>query len=90
KPIRIERAHLEEVDVKSVHGYIAGETGLDYNRAGTPLLEIVTYPDFRSAEEVVAYLKNLHQLVKHLGMCDGNMQEGSFRCDVNLSIRPQG
>ncbi|API87817.1 aspartyl/glutamyl-tRNA amidotransferase subunit B [Francisella uliginis] len=90
KTIRIERAHLEEDAGKSVHGYIAGETGLDYNRAGTPLLEIVTHPDFRSAEEVVVYLKKLHQLVKHLGICDGNMQEGSFRCDVNLSIRPEG
>lgn len=88
KTIRIERAHLEEDAGKSVHGYVAGETGLDYNRAGTPLLEIVTHPDFRSAEEVIAYLKKLHQLVKQLGICDGNMQEGSFRCDVNLSIRP--
>lgn len=90
KSIRIERAHLEEDAGKSVHGYVAGETGLDYNRAGTPLLEIVTHPDFRSAEEVIAYLKKLHQLVKQLGICDGNMQEGSFRCDVNLSIRPLG
>lgn len=90
KVIRIERAHLEEDAGKSLHGYIPGETGLDYNRAGTPLLEIVTYPDFRSAEEVVVYLKKLHQLVKHLNICDGNMQEGSFRCDVNLSIRPKG
>ncbi|AJC48482.1 Asp-tRNA(Asn)/Glu-tRNA(Gln) amidotransferase subunit GatB [Allofrancisella guangzhouensis] len=90
KVIRIERAHIEEDAGKSIHGYVAGETGLDYNRAGTPLLEIVTYPDFRSAEEVVVYLKKLHQLVKHLNICDGNMQEGSFRCDVNLSIRPQG
>ncbi|ASG68850.1 Asp-tRNA(Asn)/Glu-tRNA(Gln) amidotransferase GatCAB subunit B [Francisella halioticida] len=90
KTIRIERAHLEEDAGKSIHGYIAGETGLDYNRAGTPLLEIVTHPDFRSAEEVSVYLKKLHQLVKHLGICDGNMQEGSFRCDVNLSIRPEG
>ncbi|APC97071.1 Asp-tRNA(Asn)/Glu-tRNA(Gln) amidotransferase subunit GatB [Francisella frigiditurris] len=90
KIIRIERAHLEEDAGKSVHGYVGDETGLDYNRAGTPLLEIVTYPDFRSAEEVVVYLKKLHQLVKHLNICDGNMQEGSFRCDVNLSIRPEG
>ncbi|QLE79249.1 Asp-tRNA(Asn)/Glu-tRNA(Gln) amidotransferase subunit GatB [Francisella sp. Scap27] len=90
KSIRIERAHLEEDAGKSVHGYVAGETGLDYNRAGTPLLEIVTHPDFRSAEEVIVYLKKLHQLVKQLGICDGNMQEGSFRCDVNLSIRPFG
>lgn len=90
KSIRIERAHLEEDAGKSVHGYIVGQTGLDYNRAGTPLLEIVTHPDFRSAEEVVVYLKKLHKLVKHLNICDGNMQEGSFRCDVNLSIRPHG
>lgn len=88
KSIRIERAHLEEDAGKSLHGYVPGETGLDYNRAGTPLLEIVTHPDFRSTEEVVVYLKKLHQLVKQLGICDGNMQEGSFRCDVNLSIRP--
>ena len=90
KSIRIERAHLEEDAGKSVHGYVPDETGLDYNRAGTPLLEIVTHPDFRSAEEVVVYLKKLHQLVQHLNICDGNMQEGSFRCDVNLSIRPEG
>lgn len=90
KTIRIERAHLEEDAGKSIHGYVVGETGLDYNRAGTPLLEIVTHPNFRSAEEVVVYLKKLHQLVKHLNICDGNMQEGSFRCDVNLSTRPAG
>ena len=90
KSIRIERAHLEEDAGKSVHGYVGTDTGLDYNRAGTPLLEIVTHPDFRSAEEVVVYLKKLHQLVRHLDICDGNMQEGSFRCDVNLSVRPFG
>ncbi|WP_119329159.1 Asp-tRNA(Asn)/Glu-tRNA(Gln) amidotransferase subunit GatB [Cysteiniphilum halobium] len=90
KTIRIERAHLEEDAGKSVHDFIGDQTGLDYNRAGTPLLEIVTHPDFRSAEEVVCYLKDLHQLVQHLGICDGNMQEGSFRCDVNLSIRKPG
>ena len=90
KNIRIERAHLEEDAGKSVHNIISGRTGIDYNRAGTPLLEIVTQPDFRSAEEVVSYLKSLHRLVRHLGICDGNMQEGSFRCDVNLSIRRQG
>ena len=90
KVIRIERAHLEEDAGKSIHGYVPDETGLDYNRAGTPLLEIVTHPDFRSSEEVLLYLKKLHQLVKHLDICDGNMQEGSFRCDVNLSIRPFG
>lgn len=87
KTIRIERAHLEEDAGKSVHDFIGDQTGLDYNRAGTPLLEIVTHPDFRSAEEVICYLKDLHQLVQHLGICDGNMQDGSFRCDVNLSIR---
>ncbi|GGF89636.1 MULTISPECIES: Asp-tRNA(Asn)/Glu-tRNA(Gln) amidotransferase subunit GatB [Cysteiniphilum] len=90
KTIRIERAHLEEDAGKSVHDFIGDQTGLDYNRAGTPLLEIVTHPDFRSAEEVICYLKDLHQLVQHLGICDGNMQEGSFRCDVNLSIRKTG
>ncbi|WP_440992627.1 Asp-tRNA(Asn)/Glu-tRNA(Gln) amidotransferase subunit GatB [Cysteiniphilum litorale] len=90
KTIRIERAHLEEDAGKSVHDFIGDQTGLDYNRAGTPLLEIVTHPDFRSAEEVICYLKDLHQLVQHLGICDGNMQEGSFRCDVNLSIRKPG
>ena len=90
KTIRIERAHIEEDAGKSLHGYVQGETGLDYNRAGTPLLEIVTHPDFRSAEEVTVYLKKLRQLVKHLDISDGNMQEGSFRCDVNLSIRPFG
>ena len=89
KTIRIERAHLEEDAGKSVHGLISDSTGLDYNRAGTALLEIVTHPDFRSSEEVILYLKKLHQLVKHLDICDGNMQEGSFRCDVNLSIRPE-
>ena len=90
KSIRIERAHLEEDAGKSLHGCVAGETGLDYNRAGIPLLEIVTHPDFRSVEEVIVYLKKLHHLVKQLGICDGNMQEGSFRCDVNLSICPFG
>ncbi|WP_440616603.1 Asp-tRNA(Asn)/Glu-tRNA(Gln) amidotransferase subunit GatB [Cysteiniphilum sp. 6C5] len=90
KTIRIERAHLEEDAGKSVHDFIGDQTGLDYNRAGTPLLEIVTHPDFRSAEEVICYLKSLHQLVQHLRICDGNMQEGSFRCDVNLSIRKPG
>ena len=90
KTINIERAHLEEDAGKSVHHFSGSDTGLDYNRAGTPLLEIVTQPEFRSAHEVITYLKTLHQLVKHIDICDGNMQEGSFRCDVNLSIREQG
>lgn len=90
KIIRIERAHLEEDAGKSVHDFIGNQTGLDYNRAGIPLLEIVTHPDFRSAEEVVCYLKDLHQLVQHLRICDGNMQDGSFRCDVNLSVCKPG
>ena len=90
KVIHIERAHLEEDAGKSVHNFIGESTGLDYNRAGTPLLEIVSAPDFRSGEEVVRYLKTLHQLVRHLKICDGNMQEGSFRCDVNLSVREKG
>ncbi|MBK2125416.1 Asp-tRNA(Asn)/Glu-tRNA(Gln) amidotransferase subunit GatB [Fangia hongkongensis] len=90
KIIHIERAHLEEDAGKSVHHLIGDETGIDYNRAGTALLEIVTEPDFRSSEEVLCYLKTLHRLVRHLGICDGNMQEGSFRADVNLSIRKQG
>ena len=89
KTIHIERAHLEEDAGKSLHNFIGDQTGLDYNRAGTPLLEVVTYPDFRSSEEVVCYLKDLHQLVQHLGISNGNMQEGSFRCDVNLSIRKE-
>ncbi len=90
KRIRINRAHLEEDAGKSLHEGWSGETGLDYNRAGTPLLEIVTEPDFSNAEEAIAYLKTLHQLVRYLGVCDGNMQEGSFRCDVNLSVRRPG
>ena len=90
KRIRINRAHLEEDAGKSLHEGWSGETGLDYNRAGTPLLEIVTEPDFSNAEEAIAYLKTLHQLVRYLGVCDGNMQEGSFRCDVNLSMRRPG
>ena len=90
KRIRINRAHLEEDAGKSLHEGWSGETGLDYNRAGTPLLEIVTEPDFSNAEQAIAYLKTLHQLVRYLGVCDGNMQEGSFRCDVNLSVRRPG
>lgn len=90
KVIGIERAHLEEDAGKSLHDAIDGATGIDLNRAGTPLLEIVSKPDLRSAEEAVAYLKTLHALVTCLGICDGNMQEGSFRCDANVSIRPEG
>lgn len=89
-PIRITRAHLEEDAGKSVHDAFARETGIDLNRAGTPLLEIVTEPDFRSAEQAVAYLKALHSLVTYLGISDGNMAEGSMRCDINISLRPAG
>ena len=90
KVINITRAHLEEDAGKSVHGAIEGMSGIDLNRAGTPLLEIVTEPDMRSAAEAVAYAKKLHELVQWIGICDGNMQEGSFRCDVNVSVRPKG
>lgn len=89
-PIRITRAHLEEDAGKSVHDAYAGQTGIDLNRAGTPLLEIVTEPDFRTAEQTVAYLKSLHSLATYLGISDGNMAEGSMRCDINISLRPQG
>jgi aspartyl-tRNA(Asn)/glutamyl-tRNA(Gln) amidotransferase subunit B len=90
KEIIIIRAHLEEDAGKSLHGVLPGYSGIDLNRAGTPLLEIVTAPCMFSAAEAVAYLKTLHRLVQFLGICDGNMQEGSFRCDVNLSIKPKG
>lgn len=90
KVINITRAHLEEDAGKSVHGVVEGMSGIDLNRAGTPLLEIVTEPDMRSAAEAVAYAKKLHELVQWIGICDGNMQEGSFRCDVNVSVRPKG
>lgn len=94
KVINITRAHLEEDAGKSVHGVSnstgEGMSGIDLNRAGTPLLEIVTEPDMRSAAEVVAYAKKLHELVQWIGICDGNMQEGSFRCDVNVSVRKKG
>jgi aspartyl-tRNA(Asn)/glutamyl-tRNA(Gln) amidotransferase subunit B len=90
KTIQIDRAHLEEDAGKSLHGAHDQYSGIDLNRAGTPLLEIVTTPCLYSAEEVISYLKALHQLVRFLGICDGNMQEGSFRCDVNLSLRQQG
>ena len=88
--MNITRAHLEEDAGKSVHGAVEGMSGIDLNRAGTPLLEIVTEPDMRSAAEAVAYAKKLHELVQWIGICDGNMQEGSFRCDVNVSVRPKG
>ncbi|MFM9913183.1 MAG: Asp-tRNA(Asn)/Glu-tRNA(Gln) amidotransferase subunit GatB [Methylophilaceae bacterium] len=90
KVVRITRAHLEEDAGKSLHGAHEGMSGIDLNRAGTPLLEIVTEPDMRSAAEAVAYAKKLHELVQWIGICDGNMQEGSFRCDVNVSVRPKG
>ncbi len=90
KVIGITRAHLEEDAGKSLHEDFRGMTGIDLNRAGTPLLEIVSEPDLRSSKEAVAYLKKLHQLVVWLGICDGNMQEGSFRCDANVSVRRKG
>ena len=90
KTVHITRAHLEEDAGKSVHGATEGMSGIDLNRAGTPLLEIVTEPDMRSAAEAVAYAKKLHELVQWIGICDGNMQEGSFRCDVNVSVRRKG
>jgi len=88
--VQLTRAHLEEDAGKSLHEDYQGMTGIDLNRAGTPLLEIVTEPDMRSAAEAVAYAKALHSLVTWLGICDGNMQEGSFRCDANVSVRPAG
>ena len=90
KSIRILRAHLEEDAGKSVHGIEEGKSGIDLNRAGTPLLEIVTEPDMSSADEAVAYAKKLHELVQWIGICDGNMQEGNFRCDVNVSVKKKG
>ncbi|MBL8258668.1 MAG: Asp-tRNA(Asn)/Glu-tRNA(Gln) amidotransferase subunit GatB [Candidatus Competibacteraceae bacterium] len=90
KTIGITRAHLEEDAGKSLHEDFQGLSGIDLNRAGTPLLEIVSEPDLRSAKEAVAYMKKLHQLVVYLGICDGNMQEGSFRCDANVSVRRKG
>jgi aspartyl-tRNA(Asn)/glutamyl-tRNA(Gln) amidotransferase subunit B len=90
KRIGITRAHLEEDAGKSLHEDFHGMTGIDLNRAGTPLLEIVSEPDMRSAKEAVAYMKKIHALVRYLGISDGNMQEGSFRCDANVSIRPRG
>ncbi|MCB1875186.1 MAG: Asp-tRNA(Asn)/Glu-tRNA(Gln) amidotransferase subunit GatB [Chromatiales bacterium] len=90
KEVGITRAHLEEDAGKSLHEDYHGLTGIDLNRAGTPLLEIVSEPDMRSAAEAVAYAKKMHSLVRYLEICDGNMQEGSFRCDANVSIRPKG
>jgi len=90
KRIGITRAHLEEDAGKSVHEGFADQTGIDLNRAGTPLLEIVSEPDLRSAAEAVAYMRKIHSIVRYLGVSDGNMQEGSFRCDANVSIRPRG
>ena len=88
--VRLTRAHLEEDAGKSLHEDFHGMSGIDLNRAGTPLLEIVTEPDMRSAKEAVAYAKALHSLVRWIGICDGNMQEGSFRCDANVSVRRPG
>jgi aspartyl-tRNA(Asn)/glutamyl-tRNA(Gln) amidotransferase subunit B len=90
KRIGVTRAHLEEDAGKSLHEDFQGLTGIDLNRAGTPLLEIVSEPDMRSAKEAVAYMRKTHELVQYLDICDGNMQEGSFRCDANVSIRPKG
>ena len=90
KTIGITRAHLEEDAGKSLHEDFHGLSGIDLNRAGTPLLEIVSEPDLRSAKEAVAYMKKIHTLVRYLEICDGNMQEGSFRCDANVSVRPVG
>jgi len=90
KTVRLVRAHLEEDAGKSLHEDFIGQSGIDLNRAGTPLLEIVTEPDMRSSEEAVAYAKKLHEIVTWIGVCDGNMQEGSFRCDANVSVRKPG
>ena len=90
KTVRLVRAHLEEDAGKSLHEDFAGLSGIDLNRAGTPLLEIVTEPDMRSSDEAVAYAKELHKIVTWIGICDGNMQEGSFRCDANVSVRKPG
>ncbi len=90
KTVRLTRAHLEEDAGKSLHENFHGLSGIDLNRAGTPLLEIVSEPDMRSAKEAAAYMRRIHQLVRWIGICDGNMQEGSFRCDANVSLRPAG
>ena len=90
KRIGITRAHLEEDAGKSIHEGLDASSGIDLNRAGTPLLEIVSEPDLRSAKEAITYLKKIHSIVRYLGISDGNMQEGSFRCDANVSVRPIG
>ncbi|HEX4674807.1 MAG TPA: Asp-tRNA(Asn)/Glu-tRNA(Gln) amidotransferase subunit GatB, partial [Steroidobacteraceae bacterium] len=90
KRVGVTRAHLEEDAGKSLHEGLPGVTGIDLNRAGTPLVEIVSEPDMRSAKEAVAYMKKVHTLVRYLEICDGNMQEGSFRCDANVSVRRKG
>jgi aspartyl-tRNA(Asn)/glutamyl-tRNA(Gln) amidotransferase subunit B len=90
KRVNVTRAHLEEDAGKSLHGEFTGKTGIDLNRAGTPLIEIVSEPEMRSAKEAVAYMRKMHALVRYIGISDGNMQEGSFRCDANVSIRPFG
>src|SRR5258708_3862109 len=90
KRVRVTRAHLEEDAGKSLHEGLPGVSGIDLNRAGTPLVEIVSEPDMRSAKEAVAYMKKVHTLVRYLEICDGNMQEGSFRCDANVSVRRKG
>ena len=90
KTVRLVRAHLEEDAGKSLHEDFVGQSGIDLNRAGTPLLEIVTEPDMRSTDEAVAYARELHKIVTWIGICDGNMQEGSFRCDANVSVRKPG
>ena len=90
KTVRLVRAHLEEDAGKSLHEDFIGQSGIDLNRAGTPLLEIVTEPDMRSTAEAVAYARELHKIVTWIGICDGNMQEGSFRCDANVSVRKPG
>jgi len=90
KKIGVTRAHLEEDAGKSLHEDFSGATGIDLNRAGTPLIEIVSEPDMRSPEEAVAYMRKIHSIVTYIGVCDGNMQEGSFRCDANVSMRPKG
>ena len=90
RTVRLTRAHLEEDAGKSLHENFQGLSGIDLNRAGTPLLEIVSEPDMRSAKEAAAYMRRIHQLVRWIGICDGNMQEGSFRCDANVSVRPAG
>src|SRR5688572_18316347 len=90
KVVGITRAHLEEDAGKSLHEGLPGASGIDLNRAGTPLIEIVSEPDMRSAKEAIAYMKKVHTLVRYLDICDGNMQEGSFRCDANVSVRKKG